>query len=292
MSYVSNSDISIIEDYFNKNGSGYDSLIEKEISLYIKSLYDGTIKKHIRTIIPPLELDIYIPELNIAVEINGMYYHSNLRDTPKNYHFNKSMSCEKRGIRLIHIYEWEWENYQDKIKSLLKITLGQSERIYARNCIIKEITNQEAKDFNNKNHLQGHRNAQITYGLFYQEELVQLMSFSKTKYNRNLKSDDEWEIIRGCPGSNNTVVGGVSKLFKYFIKNHNPNKIFSYCDFNKFDGRSYEAIGMRFIGYTGPNKWYIKDGTVINRKPSKYNDYKSLPIIWGSGSKKYLWEKL
>ena len=104
---------------------------------------------------------------------------------------------------------------------------------------------------NEKVHLQGHRNAQITYGLFYKNELVQLMSFSKTKYNRNLKEDNSWEIIRGCPGSNNIVVGGVSKLFNHFIKEHNPTRVFSYCDFNKFDGKSYNAIGMKFIGYTG-----------------------------------------
>ena len=64
------------------------------------------------------------------------------------------------------------------------------------------------------------------------------MSFSKTKYNRNL-GENEWEIIRGCPGSNNIVVGGVSKLFKHFIEDYKPNKVFSYCDFNKFDGKSY-----------------------------------------------------
>lgn len=120
------------------------------------------------------------------------------------------------------------------------------------------------------------------------------MSFSKTRYNKNLKNDNEWEIIRGCPGSNNIVVGGVSKLFKHFIDDVKPNKVFSYCDFNKFDGRGYEAIGMACVGYTGPNKWWIlKNGTVVNRNPSKYKYYKdnAVGIIWGSGSKKYIWSK-
>lgn len=62
---------------------------------------------------------------------------------------------------------------------MLKIALGKVDtKIYARNCEIRKITNEEAKSFNNANHLQGHRNAQITYGLFYQGNLVQLMSFS------------------------------------------------------------------------------------------------------------------
>lgn len=101
------------------------------------------------------------------------------------------------------------------------------------------------------------------------------MSFSKTRYNRNLKNDNDWEIIRGCPGSNNIVVGGVSKLFSHFIKDYNPDRIFSYCDFNKFNGKSYESIGMRFIGYTGPDmKWLLKSGEVVNRKPSRHSEYR------------------
>ena len=97
------------------------------------------------------------------------------------------------------------------------------------------------------------------------------MSFSKTRYNKNLKNDSDWEIIRGCPGSNNIVIGGVSKLFTHFIRDYKPDKIFSYCDFNKFNGKSYEAIGMKFIGYTGPDmKWLLKSGEVVTRKPSKH----------------------
>ena len=142
--------------------------------------------------------------------------------------------------------------------------------------------------------MQGHRNAQVTYGLYYHNELVQLMSFSKTKYNRNLKDNNSWEIIRGCPGSNNIVIGGVSKLLSHFIRDYKPSKIFSYCDFNKFDGRSYEAAGMKFIGYTGPDmKWVINDfNTVVNRQPSKHSELKAAAIaqVFGAGSKKYLLE--
>lgn len=141
-----------------------------------------------------------------------------------------------------------------KIKMLLNIALGRvNTRIYARQCTVRQISNQEAAVLNNKIHLQGHRNAQVTYGLFYKNELVQLMSFSRTKYNRNLKEANAWEIIRGCPGSNNIVVGGVSRLLTHFIRDYKPTKIFSYCDFNKFDGKSYLAAGMYFTGYTGPD---------------------------------------
>ena len=158
--------------------------------------------------------------------------------------------------------------------------------------------------FNDKHHLQGHRNAQVTYGLFYNNELVQLMSFSKSRYNKNLKDNNSWEIIRGCPGSNNIVVGGVSKLFKHFVKEYNPSTVFSYCDFNKFDGKGYVALGMKYIGDTGPDlNWILKlenlkstiedKYIVVPRSPSKHKQLseQSCGKFYGSGSMKFEWHK-
>lgn len=256
-------------------------------------LNEDEIEQHNRDILNGKELDIYLPKYKLAIECNGTYWHSNLeKGVNKNYHLEKSKLASSKGIRLIHLYEWDI--LTDKIKSLLKIALNKVDtKIYARQCEIKTISNKEAKPFNELNHLQGHRNAQVTYGLFYKNKLVQLMSFSKTKYNKNLKTDNSWEIIRGCPGSNNIVVGGVKKLFTHFVKDYNPDYVFSYCDFNKFDGRSYEAIGMKFIGYTGPDKIWIVDGQPVKRSPRKYKELKenSECIVWGSGSKKYILEK-
>lgn len=266
------------------------SFEEKKIFEYIKSIYTGNIIENYRKLIPPLEVDIYIPEKNIAIEYNGTYWHSTLCLNDKYYHLNKSLLCQEKGVRLIHIYGWELEEpYWHKIQYMLKESLGLSKTIYARQCEIKQISNAEAKKLNEEIHLQGHRNAQITYGLFYKNELVQLMSFSHSKYNKNIKNDSEWEIIRGCPGSNTSVVGGVSKLLTHFIRDYSPTKIFSYCDFNKFSGVSYEKIGMRFVGYTGPNKTWIVDKKPVNRNPKKYKYLKDISegIIWGSGSKKY-----
>jgi hypothetical protein len=205
---------------------------------------------------------------------------------------NKSLLAEKLGYRLIHIYQYEWDNpeQQDKLKQLIKIACGKvEEKIYARNCEVRQISNKEASKLNNKVHLQNHRNAKVTYGLFYNNRIVQLMSFSKKKKGNN----GDWEIIRGCPGSNNIVIGGVSKLFKHFINDYNPNSIFSYCDFNKFNGKSYEELGMKFIGSTGPDLTYIIKGKAFKRQYSNYKNIKDKVDyrIWGSGSKKYIWYK-
>ena len=294
--YINKKYLPLFEEYANTNHSKGTSNAEQSLYEYIRSIYPGEIKRHVKNLLKEssgkyYEIDIYIPALKIGIEYNGLYWHSELQKE-KNYHFKKSKLADELGIRLINIYEDEWEDQtsKTKIQTLLKISLGLVEqKIHARKCEIKEITNAEARPFNEANHLQGHRNAQLTYGLFYQGKLVQLMSFSKTRYNRNLKADDSWEIIRGCPGSNNIVVGGVSKLLQHFIKENNPASIFSYCDFNKFNGVSYEKAGMKFEGYTGPDMtWWIGDRR-IPRQPKKHAELKQQATcrIFGSGSKKY-----
>lgn len=273
----------------------YISSFEFDVKAYISEQLGVSIKKSTKKELIDKEIDLVSETHSIGIECDGTYWHSTAKKE-KMYHQDKSLACEKINYRLIHIYEYEWNDDTKRpiIESLLKIAFGKvDKKIYARNCEIRKISNQEAKPFNEKNHLQGHRNAQVTYGLFFNDELVQLMSFSKTKYNRNLKSDNSWEIIRGCPGSNNIVIGGVSKLFKHFIKDYNPDTVFSYCDFNKFDGKGYEALGMKFIGYTAPDVKYVINGQVFNRNPKKYkeNIKKAEFIIYGAGSKKYLWTK-
>lgn len=265
---------------------------KNEFIQFIDSLKINYIKN---TKISDADIDIYISDKKIAINLNEVYYHTTLFKS-NSFHYKQAKDCEVNGVRLIQIYDYEWSNpdIQQKLKSLIAIALGKTKtRIYARDCEIRQISNAEAKPFNNANHLQNHRPAQVTYGLYYNDELQQLMSFSKTKYNRNLKSDNSWEIIRGCPGSNNIVVGGVSRLYKHFIKDYNPDFIFSYCDFNKFDGRGYEAIGMKFVDNTGPDMWYIINGNVVHRNPAKYkyNSTHAEARLYCAGSKKYLWSK-
>lgn len=277
-----------LKEYINFSFEG-KSHYEDEIIQFLHSINVLNVERNVKNVLGnKQELDIYLPSLHLAIEFNGDYWHSDLYKD-KNYHYNKSVEAEKCGIRLIHIWQHEWDDdkQKEKIKQLLRIACGKVNKIiYARNCVIKQISNNEAKPFNDATHLQGHRDAKLTYGLFYENKLVQLMSFSHSnKY--------EWEIIRGCPASNNIVVGGVGKLFKHFITENNPNEVFSYCDFNKFNGKSYESIGMKYIGITKPDLKYIVNGKVINRQRGNYKYIKNNidARMYGCGSKKYLWEK-
>ena len=272
-----------ISEYISNLKSHY----EEDLLDFIKSLNVKYIKND-HKVLDGKEIDVYLPDYNFGIEFNGNYWHSDLYKD-KYYHRDKSLLAESKGVQLFHIYEYEWNDKvkQDIIKSIIRLKCGLVEnRLYARQCEIREITNKEAEQFNNTNHLQGHRNAKITYGLYYNNTLVQLMSFSR---NRTY----EWEIIRGCPGSNNLVVGGVSKLFKHFVKEHKPTEVFSYCDYNKFTGVGYEKLGMTYLGLTCPDlKYYIK-GKVVNRNPRNYEfiNGKKEFRIYGAGTKKYLWRQ-
>ena len=272
--------------------TGCRSLPEIDIAKELIESSDINIVRDSRSILPSgKELDFYLPNYNIGIEFNGTYWHSSLIKD-KNYHYSKSIEASSKNIHLIHIWEYEWKNptQKNKIRSLFNIILNRNiNKIYARNCTIKEITNKEAKSFNEANHLQGHRNAKITYGLFYKNELVQIMSFSHHKKY-------EWEMIRECTKLNTQVVGGCSKLFKHFLRKYNPDHVFSYCDFNKFNGKSYELLGFKFVGYTGPDmKWVlnINKGIIVDRQSKNNPNLKEIAEaqLFGAGNKKYLWSK-
>ena len=243
-----------------------------------------------------LELDFYLPEYNLGIEINGAYWHSSLFKE-KTYHLEKSKVAAEQGIRLIHIWDYEWDDskLQLKIKNAIKTAVGLNiEKIFARECAIKELDKSEAKNFLEEYHLQGNRPAKVNLGLFYKDKLIQVMTFDNTKYNKNLSSQNDWEIIRECSKAGIIVIGGKAKLFSHFVKQYLPTKVFSYCDFNKFTGNSYLKLGMTFIGYSGPDmKWLMSNGQVKNRNPKKNQELKeqAQAKIFGCGSLKYVYEK-
>jgi len=136
--------------YPNKTGS---SLMEQEVSTFCKQYFPNLIEQD-HLILNRKELDIFIPEINFAIEFDGLYLHSELNGTDKNYHLKKTIECEKKGIQLIHIFEDEWYNKQDIVKSLLKAKMGKIEnKIYARECIVEKVKNEESQNFLFENHL-------------------------------------------------------------------------------------------------------------------------------------------
>jgi len=214
-----------------------------------------------RSLIYPQELDIIIPEKKIAIEFNGLYWHSELNGKDRKYHLNKTELCRKKGYQLIHIFEDEWLDKQEIVKSILKAKLGLfDKRIYARSCKISSVDSITSKEFLEKNHIQGPINSSVNYGLYYSEELVSIICLSTPRYNKNHK----WELLRFCSKLNTQIVGGMSKLIKYFENNHNGS-IISYCDLRYSNAKGYMNSGWNLINKTSPNYWYIKNNKRYSR---------------------------
>ncbi len=236
------------------------SNFEIELLNYIKEIYFGEIVSNTKSIIDG-ELDIYLPSLNLAFEFNGLYWHSELYKDKK-YHLNKSKQCEDVGVNLIHVWEDDWIYRQDIIKSIVSNKLSKSDRIYARKCEVVIITdNKLVKNFLNENHLQGFVGSKVKIGLFYDDELVSLMTFGSLRKSLNSKSvNGTWELIRFCNKSGFTVVGGSSRLLKKFITTENPIEIISYSDSSRSGGDMYKKLDFKKEHHTEPNYYWIVDG--------------------------------
>lgn len=212
------------------------------------------------------ELDIYIPDLGIAIECNGVYWHSTEFKHPK-YHYEKFKLCEAYGIRLLTIWEDQIVNKPDIVKSLILNKIGKTEtRIWARKCEVVEVEPAVAQQFLLCNHIQGRCQSKVKLGLKYNDRLVALMCFNKRSKLSGSKQTDvnEWELIRFCNLINTAVVGGAGKLLKYFIKNYHPTKITSFSSNDISDGNLYKQLGFR-KGRTNIGYWYIKNCKELTR---------------------------
>ena len=232
------------------------SLKEKEVLDWLKSIYSGEIIENDRTILNGKELDIYIPEKKLAIEFNGDYWHSTkIKD--KYYHQEKSLVCRNLGIRLIHIFEYEWINKRTICESIIKSALGIYDKIvYARQCAIEKINSCNYRNFLDENHLQGSINSSIRYGLYNRNELVSVIGFGKSRFKSG-----EIELHRFCCKLNYHIPGAFSKL----IKHSRLNDFITYVDLAHFSGEGYKELGFKEISVTEPNYKWVKGNTTLNR---------------------------
>lgn len=239
----------------------YVSFEEQQLLDFIKSIYSGEILTNTRNVIYPLELDIYIPEKKIAIEFDGLYWHSEEKGKTHLYHANKTTLCENNGIQLLHIFEDEWIEHENIVKDRIRSLLGIGQkRVFARNCIVNEIDSKESNEFLESNHLQGKDNAPIRYGLFNKGELVSVMTFGKARFSNNY----DYEMIRFASKSGIIVIGGASKLLAHFRKSHSGS-IVSYADRRYSNGSLYEKIGFVKDHVSQPNYWWFKSKSKLSR---------------------------
>ena len=215
------------------------SKFEIEIAEWLTSI-NITYEQGNRNIIFPQELDFYIPNLNVAIECGGLYWHSeNSSSRTRNYHASKHKHCAEHGIRLVTMFQDEWDDRKEQCKAILINILGKSSvPLYARQCSVEEISHNEAKMFIEQNHIQGFAPAKVNIGLKFNDKLISIMTFRKARFNNTV----EWELIRYC--SSTGVVGGANKMMSMFVKTYFPKSIVSYSDNRWFTGNVYNQLGF------------------------------------------------
>lgn len=239
------------------------STIENEIKEFLES-YNIIVEQSNKKIIKPKEIDLYIPDYKIGIEINGLYWHSyNYHETviEKNKHKEKYIRCNDIGIKLIQITDSDWINKKEIVKSMLLNSIGIFNKMNARDMIIKKVDNAIYKKFVIDNHISGYATASIAYGLYYQDELYSIISFNRSRFNKNM----EWEIIRFCSKINCNVRGGFSKLLKHFIKEINPKSICTYSDNRYGNGNVYRLNGFNYIRTTDVGYCWTDTKIILNR---------------------------
>ena len=286
------------------------SKAEDEISTLISKYY--TVERSNREILDGLEIDIFIPELSIGVEYNGLRWHSEKFGKDKNYHLNKLILANKKGVKLMQIFEDEYINNKDiviqKLLHILKVKNDIKNKISARNCEVKSVTKDVAELFLSKNHIQGFSNSTVYLGCFYNEKLIGVMTFKK-------ENNEKWELTRFATDNNFICRGVGGKLFKYFISNYQPLEIKSFADRRwtiDTNDNIYVKLGFSLEKILPPDYMYFNYNIGCERKHKfgfrkqilhkKYN----LPLtmtenemtkelgyekIWNCGLLKYVWKK-
>lgn len=206
------------------------------------------------------EIDVFLPELNMGIEFNGVYWHSEIyRD--KKYHYDKWKFFHDIGINVINVWEDDWNLQRLKVMSIIDTHIGIHDKVYARKCVLKKVSNKACEEFLNMNHLQGYVPSQLCYALYYEDVMVSVMTFSKKRHIKN----SDWELVRFCNSLGISVVGGFSKLLNRFKKDNDFNNLVSYSSIDYFTGDIYTSNGFNMVSYTGPGYHWSKDGVRYNR---------------------------
>jgi len=303
------------------------SFLEQEMNAFLNSL-NIQFKHNDRLLLDNhRELDFLLPDHKLAIEMNGLFYHSEMPiicdfDKDKlpenkdvihellkerfNYHYDKYTECKNKGIQLIHIFEDEWIDKQEICKSRIKHLLGMTQnKIGARECEIKEIDYQTSSLFLDENHIQGKDSAGVRIGAFHNNQLISVMTFSKPNISKggNPNQEGTLELSRFAIKQDWSVSGIAQKLLNFFTNKYKPKQVFSYADLRWSSGNLYKQLGFTETGHTGLNYWYTNTLQRIHRfgMRKKADEPKNIPEwilraqqgwfrLWDCGNMKYIKE--
>jgi hypothetical protein len=255
------------------------SMPEIEVKQFIESL-GFTVEHSNWDILEKQEIDLFVPEKNIGIEIDGLYWHSfnpykGPLEEKKYAHLEKTVNALKSKVELIHITDYEWKFKNELVKSLLIAKLGKATRIFARKCEIRKINVITEKEFLIKNHFQGYIPSSFSAGLYYENELVSIMTICLSRFDKTTK----YELLRFCNKLGTVIIGGAEKLFNAILTHIGDESITSYCDISKFNGNIYKTLGFVPVNKPTPGYfWTDGDETIISRfKCQKKNLKEWLP---------------
>lgn len=242
---------------------------ERELADFVKTLIDNPddpeqYQEGNREFLKPLELDIYLPDENIAIEYNGVHWHSEKIKNGKNVYanYNKWKKCKDLGIQLITIWEDEWLYKKDIVKSMLRHKLHKDEsvRVFARNTVVEKLSWSEVEEFLNTYHIQGSSHGSVYYGLKYNDDIVAVSVWRK---NKNTLYLDRYAT--SC-----NVIGGMGKLLKCgkkYAKDYGCENILTFSDHCVSNGSMYERVGFEYDGKLRPDYSYVRQ----DRREHKFN---------------------
>lgn len=254
---------------------GNKSKSELEAYDYVKSILpDQEVRSRVRNIVKGYELDIYVPSLKIAIEYNGLYFHSN-KFRPKEYHYLKYKACKKAGITLFQIWEDDWLRKNELIKETIahKLLVSDTPSVMARKTKTKHINASEAKVFLNSHHIQGYSTGAFNLALTFQGEIVAVAVFKK-------RESSVFELTRYATSVR--IPGGFTKLLNFFIKEAPECKtLITFSDNAISDGALYQKNGFHVDRILKEDYMYIRAGGRKHKFSYRKKRFKKDPnLLW------------
>lgn len=295
----------IFENYYNRQKNTWpkcpkcDSAYTDIEYVVINLLYKHGIEFKIRDrqTIPDKELDIFIPDRNIAIELNGLYYHSEKKISNKNYHIEKTKLCQERGIKLIQIFADEIYHKKQICINRIKHLLGINKKLNARSCELRYIVS--CSKFLTKYHIQGNDKSSIKIGAFYKNRMVGVMTFCSLRSALGYQKSQSgtWELSRFCTIGRYCVRGLFQKMLAKFQSDHEFQKIVTYADARWTPiakDSVYDKAGFNLVKLTSPNYWYTKNFTERHHRFGfqKHLILKKYPSLDKTLTEKQLMEQL
>jgi len=221
-----------------------------------------------RVLLKNLELDVTVPSKRVAIEFNGIYWHSDVYVKNNGRHEEKTELVNRLGYKLIHIFEDEWKEKKSIVISMLRHKLGIStQKSFARKCEIVELNRQQRKEFFEENHLEGDVHARFCYGLLGEDGTIHAAMSVRVPLQKN-HYQGMLEIARFALKYDTSCVGALGKLTKICLKSAKLlgySSLMTYVDLRSGTGEGYLKTGWTQIGKTNRRFWWTDFRKRFNR---------------------------